>query len=259
MCRCTPIIKTPFCGKPGCEWPPQPPEDPTEAALRDSLAYIASRAHAAMARLRSGDRGFVQVALQDLKSKIMDASAGAAGGAGRGEWRYFNDDRVRLSDGAFGIVTGRGADGLLRIRPEAKPDWNTGDLTRASDDDLDAWRGTPDSLEFGYTNWRGEFGMRRAQPIRLYYGSTEWHPEPQWLLEAMDLGKGERRTFAVKDMQPTQAAAMDMRGLVKRLIAYSQSQDCDSFVWKMKHPDPDGGVGLWEVEVRPAAARSARS
>lgn len=21
MCRCTPSIRTPFCGKPGCEWP----------------------------------------------------------------------------------------------------------------------------------------------------------------------------------------------------------------------------------------------
>lgn len=23
MCRCTPNMRTPFCGKPGCEWPPQ--------------------------------------------------------------------------------------------------------------------------------------------------------------------------------------------------------------------------------------------
>lgn len=23
MCKCTPEIRTPFCGKPGCEWPPQ--------------------------------------------------------------------------------------------------------------------------------------------------------------------------------------------------------------------------------------------
>ncbi len=23
MCVCNPIVKTPFCGKPGCEWPPQ--------------------------------------------------------------------------------------------------------------------------------------------------------------------------------------------------------------------------------------------
>jgi len=23
MCKCTPAIKTPFCGQPGCEWPDQ--------------------------------------------------------------------------------------------------------------------------------------------------------------------------------------------------------------------------------------------
>lgn len=23
MCRCTPEMRTPFCGKPGCEWPTQ--------------------------------------------------------------------------------------------------------------------------------------------------------------------------------------------------------------------------------------------
>ncbi len=25
MCKCTPEIRTPFCGKPGCEWPEQKP------------------------------------------------------------------------------------------------------------------------------------------------------------------------------------------------------------------------------------------
>lgn len=30
MCKCTPEIRTPFCGRPGCEWPPQkaPPAHP---------------------------------------------------------------------------------------------------------------------------------------------------------------------------------------------------------------------------------------
>ena len=23
MCKCNPLVRTPFCGKPGCEWPPQ--------------------------------------------------------------------------------------------------------------------------------------------------------------------------------------------------------------------------------------------
>jgi hypothetical protein len=26
MCKCTPEMRTPFCGKPGCEWPAQRPE-----------------------------------------------------------------------------------------------------------------------------------------------------------------------------------------------------------------------------------------
>lgn len=50
MCQCTPSIKTPFCGKPGCEWPKRDPAelevviDRLEAALganRDLDYYIA--------------------------------------------------------------------------------------------------------------------------------------------------------------------------------------------------------------------------
>jgi hypothetical protein len=63
------------------------------------------------------------------------------------------------------------------------------------------------ALEFAYTNWRGERSNRRVQPIRLYHGSTEWHPDPQWLLEAVDLDKGEVRAFAVKDMVPSATPA----------------------------------------------------
>ena len=32
MCQCNPEIKTPFCGKPGCEWPKQKPKGPTVSA-----------------------------------------------------------------------------------------------------------------------------------------------------------------------------------------------------------------------------------
>lgn len=30
MCKCTPNIRTPFCGKPGCEWPGSKPEGARE-------------------------------------------------------------------------------------------------------------------------------------------------------------------------------------------------------------------------------------
>jgi hypothetical protein len=50
-----------------------------------------------------------------------------------------------------------------------------------------------------YTNWRGETSRRRIIPKSVRYGSTEWHPEPQWLLLAWDDDKQADREFALKD------------------------------------------------------------
>jgi predicted DNA-binding transcriptional regulator YafY len=51
-----------------------------------------------------------------------------------------------------------------------------------------------------YTNWRGERAMRRIRPLRLVFENNEWHPDTQWLLEAVDLDKGEERTFAMSNI-----------------------------------------------------------
>jgi len=51
-----------------------------------------------------------------------------------------------------------------------------------------------------YTNYRGETANRRVIPIRIRFGSTKWHPEPQWLLEAFDLDRGADRAFAMRDV-----------------------------------------------------------
>ena len=64
---------------------------------------------------------------------------------------------------------------------------------------------TTTPLVFQYLNWRGERATRRVHPKRVWYGSTEWHPEPQWFLEATDLEKEEVRDFAFKDMIFTDA------------------------------------------------------
>lgn len=50
-----------------------------------------------------------------------------------------------------------------------------------------------------YTNWRGETSLRRLRPIGIWFGATEWHPEPQWLLKAWDEDKGAERDFALAD------------------------------------------------------------
>lgn len=56
------------------------------------------------------------------------------------------------------------------------------------------------SVEIDYTNWKGERFIRRIVPIRIFFGSNEWHTKPQWLIEANDLEKNAPRTFAMKDI-----------------------------------------------------------
>ncbi|MET8881794.1 hypothetical protein [Streptomyces rubiginosohelvolus] len=52
-----------------------------------------------------------------------------------------------------------------------------------------------------YVNYRGEKGWRTVRPLRIWFGSTEWHPGNQWLMDAVDLEKGAERSFALKDVQ----------------------------------------------------------
>lgn len=50
-----------------------------------------------------------------------------------------------------------------------------------------------------YRNHRGEVATRRLRPKHIWFGSTEWHREPQWLLEAFGLDKQAVRDFALRD------------------------------------------------------------
>lgn len=51
-----------------------------------------------------------------------------------------------------------------------------------------------------YRNHRGEVANRTIHPIELRFAATEWHPEPQWLIDAYDVGKGLGRSFAMRDI-----------------------------------------------------------
>jgi predicted DNA-binding transcriptional regulator YafY len=51
-----------------------------------------------------------------------------------------------------------------------------------------------------YTNYRGQTADRRIIPVCIRFGSTEWHPEEQWLLDAFDVDRGADRSFALKDV-----------------------------------------------------------
>lgn len=52
-----------------------------------------------------------------------------------------------------------------------------------------------------YRNYRGETARRQVVPERVWFGATEWHPEEQWLLDAIDIEKGAKRSFALRDIQ----------------------------------------------------------
>lgn len=55
-------------------------------------------------------------------------------------------------------------------------------------------------LTFLYKNWKGETRQRIIEPVKIWFGSTEYHPEPQWLLKAYDVEKREHRDFALNDV-----------------------------------------------------------
>jgi hypothetical protein len=52
-----------------------------------------------------------------------------------------------------------------------------------------------------YTNHRGETALRNIKVTEIYFGSTTWHPEEQYLMRGIDLDKNSERIFAMRDMQ----------------------------------------------------------
>lgn len=66
------------------------------------------------------------------------------------------------------------------------------------DSNPQAW-GHP--IKMVYRNWKGEVGERTIIPRRVWFGSTEWHPEMCWLLTAYDVDKDDMRDFALEDCQ----------------------------------------------------------
>jgi hypothetical protein len=56
-------------------------------------------------------------------------------------------------------------------------------------------------LTFKYKNWKGEISDRKVLPITVWFGSTEYHKEPQLFLKAFDVDKQVERDFALKDIQ----------------------------------------------------------
>lgn len=52
-----------------------------------------------------------------------------------------------------------------------------------------------------YTNWKGVTSYRNIIPESIEFKATEWHPEEQWILNALDVEKNAMRGFALKDIK----------------------------------------------------------
>lgn len=55
-------------------------------------------------------------------------------------------------------------------------------------------------LKILYTNFKGKTSVRNIIPQEIYFGTTEWYKDEQWLLDAIDVDKGAIRTFAVNNI-----------------------------------------------------------
>jgi len=55
-------------------------------------------------------------------------------------------------------------------------------------------------IDFNYTNYKGETSTRNCQVSYVYFGSNEFHSEPQWFLVGYDPTRSGPRHFAMKDM-----------------------------------------------------------
>lgn len=59
----------------------------------------------------------------------------------------------------------------------------------------------PGEVKIRYRNWRGEVAVRHILPTgKIWHGTSPYHEGEQWFLEATDLGKGENRSFAMRDI-----------------------------------------------------------
>lgn len=52
-----------------------------------------------------------------------------------------------------------------------------------------------------YRNYRGEVAVRRIVPTgKMWFGSTEYHPTEQWLMQVWDYERGAYRDYALCDI-----------------------------------------------------------
>lgn len=84
--------------------------------------------------------------------------------------------------------------------------------------DLGIYPPTEKTLKFNYVNYRGVRSVRTATPREFYFGSTDYHPEKQWLMRAFDHDKEALRIFALKDCGFLAGDIEPVRGTIDRAV-----------------------------------------
>ena len=51
-----------------------------------------------------------------------------------------------------------------------------------------------------YTNYRGVREQRVVLPLSIFFGTSEYHSEPQWLMQAYDFNREALRSFAMNSI-----------------------------------------------------------
>lgn len=60
-------------------------------------------------------------------------------------------------------------------------------------------------VRIDYTNFKGRRSWRRIEPLTIYRGQNSWHPELQWLLDAIDLDDSKKvKSFAMSGIHEWQ-------------------------------------------------------
>jgi hypothetical protein len=126
-------------------------------------------------------------------------------------------------------------------------------------------------VSFDYVNYRGEKSRRNVTPLELRFHSNEYHKEPQFLLRAIDVDKGEEREFAVRDMSnvlpdifltgspaspwPAAPPGADRAAVIEEIVA-ERARQINQEGWSRDHDDThaDG-----EMAVAAACYASAPS
>lgn len=79
MCKCTPECRTPFCGKTGCEWPPQKAPTPATPAQAEELAKKAVGDYLTACRMTDREQiGNYLMKLASVAGVLMAQAEGSA-------------------------------------------------------------------------------------------------------------------------------------------------------------------------------------